>query len=209
MTGTVAAVARALGAGIPNALGKIEGVVRDDRDLHNAAELAHKLAGFLPDRIPAANFGQAVDMAPKDIQAAQPQSLSDALAKLLGKDVAAAVSGLPKPIRDAIIKAIPDAITTGITAALKQAMSQSPLPGQIQNAITSSVEAAFKQKDSGPPMDRKQDTSGPDAPPPPPPPRTPPQASPTPPAVPGETIPKTPPINIPDTPPAQKPDGGT
>ncbi len=199
ITDRVRQAGQAVGQGLPSADTKIKTILSNDRENTQPATLARRIAGCLPDRIPRANFDNLLKLAPKELQGTEPQSLSGALAKLLGKEVAAAVSVLPKQFQDAVKKGIADAIASGIVAAVDKAMSDSPLDQQTKNAIHSAVEAAIKQKESGPPMDRQQGGAGsPDAHPQPPPATPPPGGT-----APGEQIQKTPSINTPDTPPAQ------
>jgi outer membrane protein OmpA-like peptidoglycan-associated protein len=126
-----------------------------------------------------------------------PQSASDVLAKALEAGLKPLIDKLPQAWRDPLRKALPGIVASAVAQAAKSSLPNSALSG----AAAALTEAALKIKDGGPPMDRKQDTSGPGAPDRDPPQRTPPQASPQPPPVPGQQTVTTPPVNTPDTPP--------
>lgn len=123
------------------------------------------------------------------------QSASDVLAKALEAGLKGLIDKLPQPLRDPARKAIPGIVASAVAAAAKAGISDSAAAA----AAAALTEAVLRLKDAGPPMDRKQDTSGPEAPVRDPPQGTPPQASPPTPPSPGVIT--SPPFNTPDTPP--------
>ena len=138
----------------------------------NPAQFAAEVANKLPDPFPAANLAVLQRLSPKAVEAPN-NSASDVFAKIVGKEVNAVVSLLPKALQDPVRKAVVDGIAVGLAAgmgALAQALSNSTLDDKTKTAITKSFEAALKEKENGPPMDRKADGAGsPNAPVQPPP----------------------------------------
>ncbi len=156
------------------------------------AQLAAQIVKPLPDPFPAANLAAFQRASPKEF-AAPNMSASDVLAKVLSKEVNAVIGLLPKKWQDTVRDGVAGALASGLAAGLGKALEATPLDEKTRKAIEASVEAALKQKEHGPPMDRKADEAGsPDAPPPlPPPPEEPEGVVKPPPII------KAPPINLP------------